>query len=235
MSTSPRVRDILERAARLPRADLIRLRLAMACAPCFALTVMGGCANRTESPDGLFLALVPPRSVLIIGDSLTERSDGFGLSGSAGPALNVRALGIAGTDYRDWLVRLDDAFAEGGPPADIVLVPLGTNDGYRFTPAEHVGNVQRLHESIRTRSSATTYYFQMPRSNDGVLAANIRANNLALAANLPDSTVPLIDLDTPFETARSGPPLYPANDPIHPTDVGYRIIADEIRLRLLAP
>ncbi len=196
-------------------------------------TASAGCANRTSTPEALLLPLAGPRRVLIIGDSLTERSAGFGLAGTSG--LEVSFLGVPGYDFRDWTGRLDEALARPGGPIDIVLVPLGTNDGYRFGPSDHRANLRSFDAELRLRTAVAAWYFLMPRTNDPALSANIRANNQVLRDDPPVAAAGFIDLDTPFEEARAGTALYPLNDPIHPTEAGYRVAETEIRRRLALP
>lgn len=173
------------------------------------------------------------KTVLIIGDSLTDYSDGFGLQEKLGPDYVVRVKGIPGIDFPTWTLRLEEALqSEGGIPAGNILVPLGTNDGYRYLPSEFVLQLRRFHERLRALSSARIHYCLMPRTDDQPLAAAIMANNDALRTELPADHTALIDLDSLFQSAAPYPPLYPPEDPVHPTENGYNLIGHEFKRSL---
>lgn len=225
-----RVMPFARLVCRKPYARL----MALAGVAVIAGAQMMACANRSQAPEALLALASADPGILILGDSLTERSDGFGLKGELEPTIRVSSSGIPGFDFSNWVSRVDEAFAAGARPGDSVLLVLGTNDGYRFSPPTFLANVHELDRQLRIRTSGAIYYFLVPRTNDAGLAASILANNAALVAGLPP-TSRLIDLDGPFEAARSSVLLYPVDDPIHPTAAGYRIIAQTIRARLLFP
>ncbi|MEQ8351264.1 MAG: SGNH/GDSL hydrolase family protein [Leptospiraceae bacterium] len=164
------------------------------------------------------------RNYLIIGDSLTERSDGFYLENLSPDPLTVYIRGVDGYDYRDWYLRMDQAFA-GIPSPDRIITVLGSNDAARFSGQDFLDNVNQFHEAIRQRSSATVFYTQVPRSRYLPIQNGILSNNALLESNLPAESR-LIDLDTPFETHLStgGAPLYPQDDAIHPNRTGYTLM-----------
>lgn len=206
------------------------------------LLALSSCANRSTNTDPISellpaLILTPSQSVLIIGDSLTDFSAGFGLQSRLGPGYTVAFRGIINTDFNFWTGRLDEAFAQAtaGPPAH-VLVPLGTNDGFTLTPAQFLDRVSGFHQELRKRSFARTYYFLMPGTLIGTLAPAITADNAALRTKFPgryanDNTV-LVDLETVFQNASPIPALYEATDPLHPTENGYQLMAIEMERAL---
>ncbi len=112
-------------------------------------------------------------------------------------------------------------------------MPLGTNDGFRFTREQYLANLAEFHAQLRSRSTARVTYFQMPRTNDAAVAARILEFNQALPAGMPGDHTRLIDLDTLFQNANSFPNLYDATDPIHPTQTGYLLIRDAMKNDLL--
>lgn len=175
--------------------------------------------------------LTVPKRLLVIGDSLADYSGGFGLAEKLGPDYAVVTHAVPGYDFTDWILRLDEAFVSDFTP-EVVLVPLGTNDGYRFSGEQFTANVARFHADLRLRSEALVVYFLMPRTAEVVLAGNIERNNLLLAQEYPTDFTGLLDLDAVFQQAPELPALYPLEDPIHPTTVGYELIAGEI-LRFL--
>ncbi|MCR9141539.1 MAG: SGNH/GDSL hydrolase family protein [bacterium] len=208
--------------------------------------VMGGlclsatlaCVNRSSNTDVVSellpaLTLTTNQSVLIIGDSLTDFSSGFGLQSRLGPGYTVAFRGIINTDFNFWIGRLDEAFAQAttGPPA-YILVPLGTNDGFTLAPPQFLERVATFHAELRKRSFARVYYFTMPGTLIGTLAPAIAANNAALrpehvARYAGDNSV-LVDLETVFQNASPVPALYDAGDPLHPTQNGYDLMAIEM-------
>jgi lysophospholipase L1-like esterase len=203
-------------------------------AACLLLCGLAACVQRSSDSDPIADALqalivARPQTVLVIGDSLTDFSSGFYLSERLGPQYSVAFRGIINTDFNYWTGRLDDAFAAAaaGPP-EHVLVALGTNDGFTLTPDQFVRNVHIFHTELRRRSLARVYYFFMPGTLIATLAPAIRANNAALRADHPADGTVLVDLEAVFDQAAPLPALYLADDPLHPTDNGYRIMAAEM-------
>ncbi|MEQ9366302.1 MAG: SGNH/GDSL hydrolase family protein [Leptospirales bacterium] len=198
--------------------------------------------NRSSNTDPVSellpaLILTSNQSVLIIGDSLTDFSSGFGLQSRMGPGYTVAFRGIINTDFSFWTERLDEAFAEAssGPPAHI-LVPLGTNDGFTLTPSQFLDRLAGFHGELRKRSFARVYYFLMPGTLIGSLAPAIAANNAALrpehSLRYAGDNSALVDLETVFQNASPVPALYDAGDPLHPTENGYRLMAVEMERAL---
>jgi len=202
------------------------------------LLIVQGCrpidSDRTTA-DRLYLALtaaMQTKKILIIGDSLTQYSNGFAVSSLLGPGFEVTTHGVHGFDFQDWTLRLDQAFT---PPIipDIVIVVLGTNDGYRYGPNQFIQNVRAFHRELRRRTAKPVIYALVPRTNEPNLASRIVANNLILKTTPSfDPSMRTVDLDTLFQSAPSYPPLY-LTDPIHPTEAGYRIIREALVRSLL--
>lgn len=221
-----------------PRRSLTTFLYAPVVSAILLLFVGGGCVNRSTNSDPITellapLVLAPNQSVLIVGDSLTDFSSGFGLQSRLGPGYTVAFRGIINTDFNFWTGRLDEAFAQAtsGPPAH-VLVPLGTNDGFTLSPAEFLERVAAFHTELRKRSQGRVYYFLMPGTLIGTLAPAIAANNAVFrpehAARYAGDNSELIDLDSVFQNASPVPALYDAGDPLHPTDNGYALMAIEM-------
>ena len=213
---------------------------------CTTLLTTGACVNRSNITDPVTellpaLVLTLSQNVLIIGDSLTDYSSGFGLQARLGPGYTVDFRGIINTDFNFWTGRLDETFAQagadGGPPAH-VLIPLGTNDAFTLTPPQFLERVSVFHNALRQRTFARAYYFLVPQTIIVSLAPAIAANNAALRAEFSnrfagDNAV-LVDLETVFQNASPVPPLYSASDPLHPTAAGYELISIEMQ-RALRP
>ena len=194
------------------------------------------CVNRHEdSLAELYLLYrsLENKTILIIGDSLTFNSNGFSLEKEMGTEYLVFWKGVRGYDFTNWSPILDEAFAAAPQTPGFILVPLGTNDGYRFTGPTFSANVDKFHKELRQRSSARVVYFQMPRTNDTSLRPNIISNNATLAANLPADNTELVDVDTVFQNALPLPLLYPVDDQVHPNENGYSLIATEMKKAIL--
>lgn len=179
-----------------------------------------------------------PRQILIIGDSLTNYSDGFQLQEKLGSGYVVTHASVPGYDYRDWEYRMEEAFNEDDSVPDDIVVVLGTNDGYRYHNQTFTDNVNRFHERLRTFTSAHIYYSLVPHSEDPGLAESIAENNRLLEKLLEEddrtfSNTEWIDLAGPFFDFKEKQLLYEADDPVHPSDTGYSLIGDTIKKALL--
>ncbi len=176
-----------------------------------------------------------PRRILIIGDSLTDFSHGFELAARLGVGWQVAYRGRINSDFLTWTGRLDEAFdeARSGPP-EIIFAPLGTNDAFLYGPELLLNHLDRFHQDVRARSAARVYYFLMPPTLIESLAPALRRNNAALRARGAPEGTPLIDLEALFDREPLIPPLYAGDDPLHPTESGYRLISVELERVLLA-
>jgi len=191
------------------------------------LLLFASCVNRQEDTLQNFLLgnANMKTGILVIGDSLTAYSEAFGLAHLLGPSFTVNYAAVPGYDFTDWTYRIDQAFI--GPPPNLVLVPLGTNDGYRFTGQIFLNKLYDFHSEFRKRSNAVVVYFQMPRTKDPGLSAAILQNNAALVSGRPGDSS-LLDLDTPFQNAANSALLYQGLDPIHPVQAGYDLAGSVI-------
>ncbi|MBU45342.1 MAG: hypothetical protein CMN76_19175 [Spirochaetaceae bacterium] len=189
------------------------------------LLLSPGCSR--EQSDFSFL-LPESRTYLLIGDSLSERSDGFYMETLSPDQFALFVRGIDGYDYRDWYLRMDQAFAGVEAPDRIISV-LGSNDAARFSGQEFLDNVNLFHEALRQRSGAPISYSLPPRTRFSPVQNGILANNQLLMDNLPTGAT-LIDLDSAVEAHLNsgGVPLYPDDDPIHPNRTGYELMGTVI-------
>ncbi|MCB1175857.1 MAG: SGNH/GDSL hydrolase family protein [Leptospiraceae bacterium] len=198
---------------------------------------LGHCADR-ERLGGDLLALMQNgqqnRHLLVLGDSLTEYSRAFTLPERLAGSWQVHWLGAPNRDVPWWTLHLDEGLSLPGRPFDLVLFVMGTNDAYSYSTDRYLSQMQDFHSALRLRSSAAVIYCQVPRSRDVALQPRILAQNAALPAWLPVDAAPLLDLDTPMETAVSGPDaLYPLTDPIHPNAAGYDVLGRAMQVRIL--
>lgn len=173
--------------------------------------------------------------VLVIGDSLTDFSDGFALQSRLGSGWIAAHRGVINRDYLTWTGRLDEAFDEMpvGPP-DAVIVALGTNDSFLYGPEQFLSHWASFHADLRTRSLATTFYCLMPPSLIESLGPSVLRNNAALRSATLPAGVRLLDLEAVIAAAGPWPPTYAADDPLHPTALGYDLIGQAMAQTLRA-
>lgn len=173
--------------------------------------------------------------ILIIGDSLTDYSNGFSLQQKLGSGYFVQVNAIPGYTYREWTLKIDQAFSGAGRP-DYILVFLGTNDGAEFDHEQFQRYFAEFHRQIRIRSSARVAYGLMPRTRDPGRADQILQNNDYLKSWAPEDPAPVekIDLDSFFQGAPEGFPLYSAIDNIHPTEEAYTLIGELLANRIFS-
>ena len=201
--------------------------------------VASSCADRYEQPELLSLLLAPQDhetpTLLVLGDSLTEYSRGFGLAELLAGSYDVHWKGAPNRDIPYWSMRIPEALSlPAGQEIKILVFPMGTNDAYLYGPAQFSSGLRDFHQRLRSYSNARVYYTMVPRTNDPTLRARILANNSALPAVVAAlDRAFLIDLDATFQNRLPATPLYPPSDPIHPNDSGYRLIAETIRAALL--
>ncbi|MCB1326977.1 MAG: SGNH/GDSL hydrolase family protein [Spirochaetales bacterium] len=193
------------------------------------LTLSGmRCVERADPPElvALLQSTVSDseRTVLVVGDSLTEYSDGFYLEQFLGPEFRVYHRGVINKDYAYWTAHLEEALNQSRtvPPGQ-VIVALGTNDAFYLGPDAFLSAVASFDSRLRQDHLGVVYYCLMPRTGLASLVPAIAANNAALRSNPPANSI-LIDLEQVFDAAPAAPLLYLDSDPVHPTDAGYRLI-----------
>lgn len=192
------------------------------------------CANRHEDS---VLALAGEsagrvRGVLVIGDSLDVYSDGFGLASELSPAYRVFHKGFINYDFERWSIRVDEAFAEAVLTPEMILVPLGTNDAFRYDGSTILPVFREFHRQLRLRSAAPVVYFRMPRTRDTSIQARVIEIGGAIAVNLPDNAR-FLDLDALFVRAGTVPPLYTDFEVLHPNERGNGIIREAMKNAVL--
>lgn len=165
------------------------------------------------------------KEILLIGDSLTVRSGGFGLHEALGGVqLTIKAT--QGHTYAEWLQRSAELQTAS---FDTVLFVLGTNDGYEYSSGDFRTVVTEAHSKLAAQSSAAIYHTLPFRSFDKGLQVKIQANNQWLSGFcMQEVRAKCIDIDTPFQAAiEAGNPagLY-GIDPIHPEPAGYSYMGE---------
>ena len=159
--------------------------------------------------------------VNIIGDSLSERSIGFGLQNKLGSGYKINDFSVSGRNVYDWLFDISRPFS---PTPDLIIVELGTNDVFTGPTYDFKSNLTRLLEEIKIRSSARVILTAIPLTDDKGLQSRIKVNNDYVRSLSSSYTV--TELEKAFEDNRANLRLYPSYDPIHPNPVGYELIGE---------
>ncbi|MDD5396583.1 MAG: GDSL-type esterase/lipase family protein [Candidatus Moranbacteria bacterium] len=163
-----------------------------------------------------------PKSVVFLGDSITEHEDWNKLFGVS----FITNAGISGNTTDDVLLRLDQALVS--KPQKLFLM-IGINDLLRGKDVEHVlANYETILSRIRSQLPGTTIYVQsvLPINNGlskigTVEAKKIISLNDKLRLLADGNKIVFIDLYPSFCGADNK--LYPkyANDGVHPIAAGY--------------
>ena len=172
----------------------------------------------------LFRSLTPPgKSIVIVGDSLTELADWSELLNR--PVLN---RGISGDTTSGIMRRLATVIA--CCPRSIFLM-TGSNDLFALGLGSETikNNVSAILNTIRAESPSTTVYLQsiLPVSLQQAKGINIRAVNESLATLADGNSVIFIDLFSHFEKDGYLKPEL-SFDGVHLNGNGYMVWRDAI-------
>ncbi len=175
------------------------------------------------------LKVSQPIRITIIGDSLSEWSDGYGLQGSLGERFIVQNLGRAGWDTELWLNNLTEPKSI---PTDIYFLALGTNDAsYRGT----LGFATKFNRLISELNRTGIFGFLIsttPLTNQVGLRAAIQENNSYLRTLSVRQNTWITDVEKTLFTADPSP-FYPLSDPIHPSSEGYQLLGKSYFSKIL--
>jgi acyl-CoA thioesterase-1 len=183
--------------------------------------------DKSEIPALLPLILNKQVGILMLGDSLAERSNAFGLQEKLGTKYNIKNISISGRDVRIWLAN-KTTIEEN--KMDIVIVNLGTNDASYYPIEEFPTNYSNLVNYLETVHNWQVVLTLVPPTNDNILKTRIKFNNLWIKNTYSNKL--LVDLESLFES-KPELPLYPLADPIHPNQIGYDLIGYEYQKKIL--
>lgn len=185
----------------------------------FLVSLFLGCYSQNDSPSlsGL-LSLTETIPVTVLGDSLCERSQAFGLRQGLGPSFQITEACVSLRGAADWLPELNSVLTNS---PRLVVIELGMND-LLYHPIElFPTNYNRLLYELGLRSNALLMVTVLPPPTvayrQDILDMNVFLKGLG-------SDHPLADMETAFLAAESNIELYPVSDPIHPTEAGYAIM-----------
>ena len=174
--------------------------------------------KQNNLPELLLLVANRPANLLILGDSLSNFSNSFGIQNALGKNYIVRDLSVPGRDIRDWLVDLERGFS---PLPDLVILPLGTNDAVNYPTSEFPQRLNDLLTRVRIRSASRILLVCPPLTESPTHTRNIATNNSYVRTL--SSQYPVSDWEEVFRT-NSNLDLYPSLDPIHPNPIGNQLI-----------
>ncbi|RHX85263.1 SGNH/GDSL hydrolase family protein [Leptospira stimsonii] len=180
------------------------------------------CVGKESDRQGLsaLLPLIGPLlKVGIIGDSLSQRSDGFGLREKLGSRFTVTDYSVSGRSVPGWNDVIGTALTE---QQDLLILELGTNDVSSYPIDQFPGNYEILLQSIQKVSNAAILVTILPPTIQPGYRANILQINPYLRSL--GSSYLTADMETVFLETEKTIPLYPQIDPIHPNPVGYDLM-----------
>jgi lysophospholipase L1-like esterase len=191
------------------------------------------CYTSSKPNTNAILALLNRRTqnnqmqITLVGDSLAERSNSFDLQKRLGASFKLNSYAISGRSSFDWLMDSNRLFQT---PADIILIELGINDAYREYNFEEV--YTRFINELESKFQAKFILATMPLTNEVSIQAKIKKNNESIRAK--SNQYKISDLEKVFEDAKSTQVLFPPNDPIHPTSIGYELIGEKFKADILS-
>ncbi|MDI7197945.1 SGNH/GDSL hydrolase family protein [Leptospira santarosai] len=180
------------------------------------------CVGKESEQQGLsfLLPLVGPLlKVGIIGDSLSQESDGFGLREKLGSRFTVTDYSVSGRYVPAWLQTIGTALTER---QDLLILELGTNDVSGYPVDQFPKNYENLLSSIQSRSNAMILVTILPPTSQLGYRANILQINSYLKGL--GSRYPTADMESVFLEKENTIPLYSQTDLVHPNPVGYDLM-----------
>jgi|JI10StandDraft_1071094.scaffolds.fasta_scaffold398502_2 acyl-CoA thioesterase-1 len=172
-----------------------------------------------------------PVRITILGDSLSQWSDSFGLKQKLNASYLISDISIAGHDSKLWLEDLSKAEAI---QTDIWIIELGTNDASYYGTTDFKERYSEILRRLEQRSYSYFILSAVPKTNQVGLQSSISINNEIIRDIVKiNPKYRLADLETIFTKAANTLTLYSLADPIHPNRVGYELIGEEYRRILL--
>lgn len=193
-----------------------------------------GCYH-SDKPTNQYLSLLGGislnRKITIVGDSLGQWSDGFGLKTKLPAEFKVTDISVAGYTTEDWLQnknRLNTI------PTDLWILELGTNDAMVYGTSGFESRTRELISFLESSQVSKVILTTIPLTNMASIRETIRTNNHTireLKENKP--SIDYVEIEAIFESNPDGLPLYPVSDPIHPNQTGYEIMGEAYRKKIL--
>ncbi|PJZ84679.1 lipase [Leptospira harrisiae] len=171
------------------------------------------------------------RRITIVGDSLGQWSDGFGLKTKLPKEFTVKDISVAGYTTEDWLQnqnRMNEI------PTDLWIIELGTNDAMVYGTNGFESRSIELISILQSSQNTKILFTALPLTNMSSIREIIRSNNQILRnLKATKTNVDFVEIESIFESYTGGVPLYPASDPIHPNQIGYELMGEAYRKKIL--
>ncbi|WP_078128477.1 SGNH/GDSL hydrolase family protein [Leptospira alexanderi] len=179
------------------------------------------CVGKEEQHGLSFLLPLagPLLKVGIIGDSLSQESNGFGLREKLGFRFTVTDYSVSGRYVPAWLQTIGTALTER---QDLLILELGTNDVSGYPVDQFPKNYENLLSSIQSHSNAMILVTILPPTSQPGYRANILQINSYLKGL--SSRYPTADMESVFLERENTIPLYSQTDLVHPNPVGYDLM-----------
>ncbi|WP_420908927.1 SGNH/GDSL hydrolase family protein [Leptospira bandrabouensis] len=193
-----------------------------------------GCYH-SKQPTNQYLTLlsgVPmERRITIVGDSLGQWSDGFGLKTKLPQGYKVTDISVAGYTIEDWLQnksRLNEI------PTDLWIIELGTNDAMVYGTSGFESRNTELIQFLESSQISKVLLTTIPLTNMTSIRETIRTNNETIRRMKENrSNLDYVEMESIFESYTGEVPLYPVSDPIHPNQIGYELMGEAYKKKIL--
>ncbi|WP_232374015.1 SGNH/GDSL hydrolase family protein [Leptospira chreensis] len=202
--------------------------------PIFSLVLLMGCYH-SDKPTNQYLSLLGgislERRITIVGDSLGQWSDGFGLRTKLPSEFKITDISVAGYTTEDWLQnknRMNEI------PTDLWIIELGTNDAMVYGASGFESKTRELVSFLESSQVSRVLLTAIPLTNMTSIRETIRTNNQTIR-NLKENktNIDFVDIESIFESYSGSLPLYPISDPIHPNQIGYELMGEAYRKKIL--
>ncbi|TGL39229.1 SGNH/GDSL hydrolase family protein [Leptospira perdikensis] len=171
------------------------------------------------------------RRITIVGDSLGQWSDGFGLKTKLPSEYKVTDISVAGYTIEDWLQNKNRMNAI---PTDLWIIELGTNDAMVYGTNGFEVRTKELISFLESSLSSKVILTTIPLTNMTSIRETIRINNQTIRQLKEKKTnVDYVEIESIFESYSGTIPLYPISDPIHPNQIGYELMGEAYRKKIL--
>ncbi|WP_244241969.1 SGNH/GDSL hydrolase family protein [Leptospira kanakyensis] len=189
----------------------------------------------SDKPTNQYLSLLGgfslQRRITIVGDSLGQWSDGFGLKSKLGSEFTVTDISVAGYTTEDWLQnkeRMNEI------PTDLWIIELGTNDAMVYGTSGFESRTNKLISHLESTQNSKAILTALPLTNMASIQETIRTNNQTLRQlKTSKPTIEIVEIESIFESYSGNLPLYPISDPIHPNQIGYELMGEAYRKKIL--
>lgn len=200
----------------------------------FSLVLLMGCYH-SDKPTNQYLSLFGgislERRITIVGDSLGQWSDGFGLRTKLPSEFKITDISVAGYTTEDWLQnknRMNEI------PTDLWIIELGTNDAMVYGASGFESKTRELVSFLESSQVSRILLTAIPLTNMTSIQETIRTNNQTIRILKENKTnIDFVDIESIFESYSGSLPLYPISDPIHPNQIGYELMGEAYRKKIL--